>query len=365
MPTRTNSKRKSRKPAPRRNSGGRSRRRRRTRRTGVLGLKRFFARQLPVLDHRQREVLGLGLIAVGVFMGFVLYAGWDGGRVGHGLAVALGWSVGRARVFAPIALVGVGAGLLLAPVLPVLRPLRTGAICLSASIVLALAAGTLGVSQAGAGGQDRWSSRALSQHGGILGEALYQGAHRLVQQVGVDILVVFLFLIGAILMSGASLAGVLRATGSAVADSTRLVRKRLGTDPEDQPPSLKPPEPEPEQLIVRATHLEAPHSIKSNSPTASNHGIAKPQPTPRRRARSFAGRSKRSRRPRRTRSSRPRASLNRTSRHRVACVARSPTTLALTGGCPRRRACWRARALSSHAQTQPARDGSLQAWWRL
>ena len=228
---------------------------------------------MPLLDRRQRDVLGLGLVAIGVFMGFVLYAGWDGGRVGHGLAVALGWSVGKARVLAPIALVGVGAGLLLAPVLPVVRPLRTGAICLSASIVLALAAGTLGVSQPGGQEQARWSSRALSQHGGVVGEALYQGAHRLVQQVGVDILVVFLFLVGVILMSGASLAGVLRATGSGIADSTRIVRRRLGNDArgapgdsaspgyehgDDQPPPLQPPEPQPEQLIVRATHVEAP-----------------------------------------------------------------------------------------------------------
>jgi DNA segregation ATPase FtsK/SpoIIIE, S-DNA-T family len=243
------------------------------RRTGRLALTAPWTGRLPVLDRRQRDVLGLGAIAVGVFMGFVLYGGWDGGRMGHALAVALGWSVGKARVFAPIALVGVGAGMLLAPVLPAVRPLRTGAICLSASIVLALAAGTLGVSQDGGEGHARWTSRALSQHGGVLGEALYQGAQRLVQQLGVEILVVFLFLVGVILISGASLAGVLEATGSGIAERTRIVRKRLGGDPppgpcaEDAlgrerdssgPLALQPPEPEPEKLIVRATHVEAP-----------------------------------------------------------------------------------------------------------
>ena len=58
---------------------------------------------------------GLGLVALGVFMGFVLYGGWDGGRAGHGLAVALGWSVGRARGLAPIALIVGGAAMLMAP----------------------------------------------------------------------------------------------------------------------------------------------------------------------------------------------------------------------------------------------------------
>ncbi len=51
-------------------------------------------------------MLALALIAVGVFMGVVLYGNGDGGRLGHALAVALGWSVGRSKVLAPIALVG-------------------------------------------------------------------------------------------------------------------------------------------------------------------------------------------------------------------------------------------------------------------
>ncbi len=108
-----------------------------------------------------------------------------------------------------------------------MRPLRTGAICLSASITLALAAGTLGVSSgAGAKGAS-WTSAFLQAHGGVAGEALYQGSHRLVQSVGVDILVVFLFLVGVILLTGASLASAIRATGSGVADTTRMLRARV------------------------------------------------------------------------------------------------------------------------------------------
>jgi S-DNA-T family DNA segregation ATPase FtsK/SpoIIIE len=227
---------------------------------------------MPVLDRRQRDILGLGLIAVGSFMGFVLYGGWNGGRAGHGLAVALGWSVGRGRIFAPIALAAIGGGLLLAPVLPAMRPLRAGGISLATAIVLALAAGTLGVSPSAHGLQDRWSSAFLQRHGGLIGEALYQISHRLVQQVGVDILVVFLFLVGIILLTGASLAGVLKATGTGIADSTRIVRKHLSNgepispgrsaqvelEEDGEPLSLQPPEPDPGKLIVRATHVEAP-----------------------------------------------------------------------------------------------------------
>jgi S-DNA-T family DNA segregation ATPase FtsK/SpoIIIE len=221
--------------------------------------------RLPELDQRQRDVIGLGLIALGIFMGFILWGHWDGGGAGHGLAVGLGWIVGKARILAPIALIGGGGALLLRPVWPALRPLRTGAICLSASITLALAAGTLGVSS-GAGDVSSkgasWTSVFLQAHGGVVGESLYQGSHRLVQNVGVDILVVFLFLVGVILLTGASLASAIRATGSGVADTTRMLkahRPRIATaESPELPESLHPPEPEPNELIVRATHVEAP-----------------------------------------------------------------------------------------------------------
>jgi S-DNA-T family DNA segregation ATPase FtsK/SpoIIIE len=220
-----------------------------------------------VLDQRQRDVLGLALSAAGIFMGFILYGGWNGGRAGHGIAVALGWTLGGARVLAPVALVLGGGVALLRPVLPAVRPLRTGAICVFCSVTLALAAGTLGVS-AGARAGHIWGSAHLQSHGGVVGQALYELADRLVQNVGVNILVVFLMLAGVILLTGASLAGVLRATGNGLIDTTRMVRA-IGERPQPQrshdpllqlgaDDSLAPPEPTPQELIVRATHVEAP-----------------------------------------------------------------------------------------------------------
>ena len=210
-------------------------------------------------------MLALALIAAGVFMGVVLYGSGDGGRLGHALAVALGWSVGRAKALAPLALVGAGAAMLMRPVLPAMRPLRTGSICLFAAIVLALAAGTLGVSAGQGTAASHWSSGYLQAHGGAAGQALYEAAHRLVQQAGVDILVVFLLVVGLILLTGASLAAALRATGSGMVDSTRMLKARVQAERrsppiEDRPPteSLLPPEPEPQELVVRATHVEAP-----------------------------------------------------------------------------------------------------------
>ncbi|HYB24684.1 MAG TPA: DNA translocase FtsK, partial [Solirubrobacteraceae bacterium] len=131
-----------------------------------------------------------------------------------------------------------------------------------------------------------WTSAYLQAHGGIVGQGLYALSHRLVQQVGVYILVVFLALSGAILLTGASIASVIRATGNGVIDSTRMVRRlgarEGGQRPRRRTPAVRdsrvaptgstgspesdqgelapliPPEPEAQELIVRATHVEAP-----------------------------------------------------------------------------------------------------------
>ncbi len=236
--------------------------------------------QWPVLSQSQRDVLGLALIALGVFMAVVLYGDGDGGKVGKGLATALGWVVGEARALAPIALVVGGGALLLDQLIATRRPLRTGGLCIFAAVTLALAAGVLGVSsgtQAGAPASAQWHSAHLQTHGGILGQGLYWATHRLVQSAGVDILILFLLVVGVVLLTGASLAAVLRATGNGLVDTSRVIRARAsalervtqgiqeersqraqasaaGTGRE----TMRPPEPAPDELIVRATHVEAP-----------------------------------------------------------------------------------------------------------
>jgi S-DNA-T family DNA segregation ATPase FtsK/SpoIIIE len=212
-------------------------------------------------------------------MGFVLYGHWDGGKVGQGLASALGWCFGEARALAPAAFVIGGSALLFAQFMPTRRPLRTGGLCLFAAVTLALAAGLLGISSGtpADASAKQWSSTFLQTHGGILGQVLYWVTHRLVQTVGVDILVVFLLVVGVVLLTGLSLAVVVRATGNGLIDTSRVLRarasalERSGKPAKDQRSkrvqadssesaehSLQPPEPAPEELIVRATHVEAP-----------------------------------------------------------------------------------------------------------
>ncbi len=207
-------------------------------------------------------MLGLALIALGVFLGFVLWGGWNGGRAGHALAVALGWTLGRARSLTPVAFVLAGGALLARALAPAVRPLRAGALCVFSGLTLALAAGTFGVSPHARA--PAWSSARLQSHGGIVGEALFQLTHRMVQQVGVDILVLFLLASGAVLLSGASLAGILRATGNGLMDTTRAMRsisrnatptalRVLAHEQKREP--LLPPEPAHSELILRTGAL--------------------------------------------------------------------------------------------------------------
>jgi DNA segregation ATPase FtsK/SpoIIIE, S-DNA-T family len=269
--------------------GARGRGRARASSSGGFGLGSLWPSGLPridLLDERGREVAGLALVALGVFMGFVLYGNWDGGHVGHGLAVAFGWALGKARVLAPLALVGAGGMLLLREPLALprslLRDARTiGGACVFAGVTLALAAGTLGLSSGPGSSQTAWHSHELQSRGGAFGEALYRLAHHLVQDVGVGILVVFLLLVGVILITGASLGGTLRATGSGVVETTRMMRSLGARDAVDDAgiehdagtvehadfdldayaatlPGMQPPEPGAGELVVRATHVEGP-----------------------------------------------------------------------------------------------------------
>ncbi len=181
----------------------------------------------PLLGERGREVLALALLACGLYLVFVIYGGWDGGRAGHGLTVALGWVLGRARIFAPLALLVAGCSLLLGPALGLERPLRGGAICLFAAVTLALAAGTLGISSGPGTHAEAWTSAHMQSHGGVVGEALFRLASPLVQSVGVGILVVFLALTGTMLLTGSSLGTLLRDFARAIAGVARLLQRRL------------------------------------------------------------------------------------------------------------------------------------------
>jgi S-DNA-T family DNA segregation ATPase FtsK/SpoIIIE len=200
---------------------------------------------VPVLEQRHLDLIGLGLVAAGVFLAFPLYFAWDGGEAGQRIVDGLTWAVGRVAWSAPVGLVAAGALLVLRPVLPAgVRPFRAGALCLLASACLGLAVGTLGLG-AGAGSP-------VAERGGHLGQVMADAATRLFSDVGAHIIAVFLFCAALLLLTGATVAGVLRYTGEQVVETARTLRPPPRPR-EPGPAPLAPPDLDDEEVVIRPT----------------------------------------------------------------------------------------------------------------
>src|SRR5262245_25274439 len=151
--------------------------------------------RLPVLEQRDLDLIGLALVALGVFLAFPLYLSWDAGEAGGAIVNGLTSAVGRVAWATPVALVATGLLLALRPVLPAgVRPFRAGALCLLAAACLGLAAGTLGL---GPG-----DSAPVAERGGHLGQVMDDTITRLFSGVGSHILAVFLFVAALLLLTG-------------------------------------------------------------------------------------------------------------------------------------------------------------------
>src|SRR3954447_21946496 len=211
---------------------------------------------LPVLEQHHYDLLGLALVCVGVFLAFPLYLDWDGGRMGEWMVRGTRYVVGEGAYVAPLGLVAAGAVLVLRPVLPAARPFRSGAACLAGAITLAFAAGTFGLGPGAA--SQYWRPELFEHRGGIVGDALYYGSSTAFGSPGSHLIAVFLFLARLLLVTGASIAGVLRATGTGMAETTRVVRRgseelaALGQRIPRRAP-VAPPEPEYDDLVVTRT----------------------------------------------------------------------------------------------------------------
>jgi S-DNA-T family DNA segregation ATPase FtsK/SpoIIIE len=205
--------------------------------------------RLPVLEQRHLDLIGLALVAVGVFLAFPLYLRWEGGEAGQAIVDGLTWGIGRVAWATPVALVVAGVLLVMRPALPAgVRPFRAGALCLLGAACLGLAVGTLGV---GPG-----DGAPVAERGGHLGQAMADGATRLFSEVGAHILAVFLFCAALLLLTGATVAGVLRATGEQVVETARTLRppprQRAEHDPDVTQPLL-PPDLDDEAVLIRPT----------------------------------------------------------------------------------------------------------------
>src|SRR3954453_982236 len=144
-------------------------------------------------SHQHPELAGLGLLAVGLFVGSVLYAGLGGGVGGTALVHGIEAVVGAAVYGVPPALVAVGALMLFRSSTIDVRPFRRGLTVLGAGLLLVLG----------------------DAHGGKLGSLTDTVMGRLLGRTGVVILGVLAILVGTLVLSNLSLGAWLRRSHAA------------------------------------------------------------------------------------------------------------------------------------------------------
>jgi DNA segregation ATPase FtsK/SpoIIIE, S-DNA-T family len=216
--------------------------------------------ELPTLEQRHWDLIGLGLVGFAAFFACVFYLGWAGGEVGEALADAILFMFGGVGYGAPVLLFAAGALIVIRPMIPAVHPFRTGTLCFAAALMLGLAAGSLGLGPGDTprdGFLDAWY---LEHHGGLVGESLFWASAKLFSTAGSHILFTFLLLAGILLLTGASIAGIVTATRDAAATTTERVRRTTATVrvPYEPMPAIAPPEPDDREPVVRATHVEMP-----------------------------------------------------------------------------------------------------------
>ncbi|HEV7132391.1 MAG TPA: DNA translocase FtsK [Gaiellaceae bacterium] len=157
------------------------------------------------------ELWGLGLVALGAFLGSVVYFGWNGGYVGRALADGLDALIGGASWGMPVLLVVLGSLMVAKSALVDVRPFRTGLGVLAFGLMIAL-------------GRDQ---------GGYLGQVLGGAVGVAIGATGSTILGILLLLVGALLLSGASLGAILRRSHHQVRHAATRARRPRAVEPAD------------------------------------------------------------------------------------------------------------------------------------
>jgi DNA segregation ATPase FtsK/SpoIIIE, S-DNA-T family len=218
---------------------------------------RSKGRPSPEVMQRRLDLAGICCIGLAVYLGYVIYLGWNGGTVGDGSETALSYAVGAGAVVVPVALGIAGIALILRPFLPSPRSVAVGVVAIVCGLLLALAAQTAGLGPDGVR-KDLFDTDFFPHHGGGIGETLYWATTTLFQRLGAQIIAVLLLVSGLLLISGRSVSdmvragrrGAERARRGTVGFATAVKESRVGTDPDlidtspaSTEPVFGPPEP--------------------------------------------------------------------------------------------------------------------------
>jgi S-DNA-T family DNA segregation ATPase FtsK/SpoIIIE len=161
------------------------------------------------------ELVGLALVAVGLFLTAVFLLGWDGGFVGEKFDAGLDRLLGDARFALPPVFLAVGALLIARSELVDMRPFRTGLAVLVIGLLTFL-------------GESR---------GGALGSFLETLLAPLIGSTGTAILGAFALAAGMILLTGASVGALLRRSAHAARTARENAIARRAVEPPDPTPT--------------------------------------------------------------------------------------------------------------------------------
>ncbi len=192
------------------------------------------------LEQRHFDLIGLLMVAVGVYCSFVLYLEWDGGRVGGWLENALEYTVGQVAYVVPLMMFGLGLALIARPMIQAPRALNVGAVLVVLSLLLAFAAGTLGLGPDHPARHGYFEPDFFRAHGGALGESLYWASTTLFQRLGAQILAVLLLLSGLLLLTGMTIANLVQNAGGAARRAHDSTREMARTVRQQHAPGVEP-----------------------------------------------------------------------------------------------------------------------------
>jgi S-DNA-T family DNA segregation ATPase FtsK/SpoIIIE len=196
-------------------------RRKRSRRVRPKTPARVKKRTRKTRGHHHPELVGLGLVAAGIFLATLLWLGWEGGVVGEWVSGACEDASGAAAYGAPLLLAVLGGLMVMRSALVDVRPFRLGLAVLVPGVLL-----TLG-----------------EEHGGAAGRVLESAFGFLLGETGATIVGVTAAVAGTLLLSGASAGALLRRTGHAVRRAGTSARKTLERPRVAPLPAERPPEP--------------------------------------------------------------------------------------------------------------------------
>ena len=167
---------------------------------------------------------------------------------------------GACAVVVPLALAGAGVALVLRPFISSPAAVNAGAICVLAALLLAYAAGTAGLGPDGHPNRHGYfDPDFFTEHGGVVGETLYWASATLFQRIGAHIIAVLLLVAGLLLLSGSTIAGMIRTTMRAggrardgakdLATAVRETGARVRRTPDAE-------EPDSEKVLTRVASTE-------------------------------------------------------------------------------------------------------------